>query len=72
MRWTIRSGTTMTKNNGFFQWIESGSQALDLEMQDIYHAINGFGGLEPAALSPQLMKMANEFYESSKKSSEEE
>lgn len=24
----------MTKNNGFFQWIESGSQALDLEMQD--------------------------------------
>ena len=25
----------MTKNNGFFQWIESGSQALDLEMQEI-------------------------------------
>ncbi|MDD7447048.1 MAG: hypothetical protein PUK79_11630, partial [Clostridiales bacterium] len=24
----------MTKNNEFFQWIESGSQALDLEMQD--------------------------------------
>ena len=48
------------------------SAMLDLEMQDIYHAINGFGGLEPAALSPQLMKMANEFYESSKKSSEEE
>ena len=48
------------------------SAMLDLEMQDIYHAINGFGGLEPAALSPQLMKLANEFYESSKKSSEEE
>ncbi len=48
------------------------SAMLDLEMQDIYHAINGFGGLEPAALSPQLMKMANEIYESSKKSSEEE
>lgn len=39
------------------------SAMLDLEMQDIYHAINGFGGIEPARLSPQLLKMATEYYE---------
>ena len=31
------------------------SAMLDREMQDIYHAINGFGGLEPAKL-PQRMR----------------
>jgi putative GTP pyrophosphokinase len=42
------------------------SSMLDLEMQDIYHAINGFGGVEPARLSPQLLKMAAQAYENSK------
>ena len=41
------------------------SAMLDLEMQDIYHAINGFGGMEPARLSAQLLKMAAQAYESS-------
>lgn len=31
------------------------SAMLDKEMQDIYHAINGFGGLEPAKM-PQKMR----------------
>ena len=31
------------------------SAMLDREMQDIYHAINGFGGLKPAVL-PQRMR----------------
>ena len=30
------------------------SAMLDREMQDIYHAINGFGGLKPATLSPRM------------------
>ena len=30
------------------------SAMLDREMQDIYHAINGFGGLKPATLSPKM------------------
>ena len=30
------------------------SAMLDREMQDIYHAINGFGGLKPAALPPRM------------------
>lgn len=30
------------------------SAMLDREMQDIYHAINGFGGLKPAQLPPRM------------------
>ena len=30
------------------------SAMLDREMQDIYHAINGFGGLQPAQLPPRM------------------
>jgi len=30
------------------------SAMLDREMQDIYHAINGFGGLKPAVLPPRM------------------
>ena len=30
------------------------SAMLDREMQDIYHAINGFGGLEPASLPSRM------------------
>ena len=30
------------------------SAMLDREMQDIYHAINGFGGLKPAQLPPSM------------------
>lgn len=37
------------------------SAMLDQEMQDIYHAINGFGGLEMAQMSPQMRKLAAEF-----------
>lgn len=43
------------------------SAMLDLEMQDIYHAINGFGGVEPAQLSPMLLQMASQAYENAKK-----
>lgn len=43
------------------------SAMLDLEMQDIYHAINGFGGVEPAQLSPMLIQMASQAYENAKK-----
>lgn len=46
------------------------SAMLDLEMQDIYHAINGFGGMEPARLSSQLLKMASQAYESSRENKE--
>ena len=43
------------------------SAARDLEMQDIYHAINGFGGMEPAKLSPELIKMASQVIDGIKK-----
>jgi len=33
------------------------SAMLDREMQDIYHAINGFGGLAPAQLPPRMREI---------------
>ena len=36
------------------------SAMLDREMEDIYHAINGFGGLEPATLPQKLRDFAEE------------
>lgn len=36
------------------------SAMLDREMQDIYHAINGFGGLEPAKLPPKMRAFVEE------------
>ena len=47
------------------------SSALDLEMQDIYHAINGYGDIEPVRLSSQLLKMATQAYESMNKDTNE-
>lgn len=43
------------------------SAMLDREMQDIYHAINGFGGLAPAQLPPRMREILEDMRNMEKK-----